>query len=89
MLQKPELINEITETIVNSINLHHVDRSTLTGQTSLREGGLELDSIDILEVVVALEQKFNVKFGDAEVAKPHFRNIGSIADYIQTLQSAG
>jgi acyl carrier protein len=82
------LVKEVTEIIVNAVNLHHVGAEQLTPETSLREGGLELDSIDILEVVVALEQHFGVKINDAEAAKKYFRSIGGVADYIQILKSA-
>ncbi|NJL25767.1 MAG: hypothetical protein HC902_11720 [Calothrix sp. SM1_5_4] len=69
--------------IRNSVNLHHLDESRFTPATSLREGGLELDSVDILEVIVAIEHHFNVKVDDAEMGKKHFRTLGSIAEFVQ------
>ena len=85
---KNALVKEVTDVIVNAVNLHHVAPEQLKADTSLRDGGLELDSIDILEVVVALEHHFSVKMNDAEAAKKYFRTIGGIADYIQVLKSA-
>lgn len=82
-------VQEVIDVIVNAVNLHHLPPGSITAETSLRDGGLELDSIDILEVVVAIEHHFKVKVGDAETAKEHFRTIGQIAAYVQTLKNAG
>ena len=81
-------VKEVADVIINAVNLHHLPPGSITAETSLREGGLELDSIDILEVVVAIEHHFGIKVGDAEVAKEHFRSIGKIAAYAQSLRSA-
>lgn len=85
----PEIVAEVIGIIVGAVNLHHLPPGSITAETSLRDGGLELDSIDILEVVVAIEHHFQVKVGDAEVAREHFRDIGKIASYVQSLKSAG
>ena len=81
-------VKEIADIIINAVNLHHLPANSITAETSLRDGGLELDSIDILEVVVAIEHHFGIKVGDAEVAKEHFRSIGKIANYVTSLRSA-
>ena len=82
-------IKEVIGVIVNAVNLHHLPPGSVTASTSLRDGGLQLDSIDILEVVVAIEHHFGVKVGSAEVAREHFRTIGQIASYVQSLKSEG
>lgn len=78
------VLNDVVEVIRNSVNLHHMDPSRFSAETSLREGGLELDSVDILEVIVAVEHKFGVKVDDAEMGKKYFRTIGTIADLVQS-----
>lgn len=54
----------------------------MTAETPLGATGLELDSVDILEVIVSVEQRFGVKVADAETGKRYFKTIGSIADFI-------
>lgn len=76
-------LNEVVDVIRNSVNLHHLEPSRFTAETSLREGGLELDSVDMLEVIVAIEHKFGVKVEDAEMGKKYFRTIGTVADLVQ------
>ena len=80
-------LNEVVEVIRNSVNLHHLEPSRFTPDTSLREGGLELDSVDMLEVIVAIEHKFGVKVEDAEMGKKYFRTIGTVADLVQAKHS--
>jgi acyl carrier protein len=43
--------------------------------------GLELDSIDSLEIVVALSNEFNVEIGDDDMMI--FQSINTIADFIR------
>jgi acyl carrier protein len=83
MMQNSELLGQVTDMIINTVNLHHVDRNTITAETSLRDGGLGLDSVDLLEVIVTVEHQFGVKVSDAEVGKKYFRTVGTIAEFIQ------
>ena len=77
------VFNQVVEVIRNSVNLHHLEDSRFGADTSLRDGGLELDSVDILEIIVAVEHRFGVKIDDAEVGKKYFRTIGTIAEFVQ------
>lgn len=76
------VLNQVISVIRDSVNLHHLEPSRFTSDTSLREGGLELDSVDILEVIVAIEHRFGVKVDDAESGKKYFRTIGTIAELV-------
>ena len=46
--------------------------------------GLGLDSIDALELAVAVEKTFGVATPSAEVARKAFVSVNTIADYINT-----
>jgi acyl carrier protein len=78
------LVNEITDLIVQSVNLQHMDRSQIHSDTPLTQGGLGLDSVDILEIVVAIEHQYGVKVADAETGAKYFRTIGTISEFVQT-----
>jgi acyl carrier protein len=77
------LLREIATVVVEAVNLHHVDPATLTENTSMREGGLELDSVDMLEVIVAVEQRYGLKVADAETGKKYFRTLGGITEFVK------
>lgn len=78
------LILELADVIIESVNLRHVPREAFTAETVFGAPGLGLDSVDILEIVIALEQKYNFKFPDAELARVHLRNMGALASFIAT-----
>ncbi len=83
-MTKAELTNEVTSLILNAVQLRHVDPKTLSDSTSLRDGGLELDSVDILEVVVTIEHHYGIQIDDPEKGKVYFRSIGSVVDFVES-----
>ncbi len=46
-------------------------------------GGLGLDSVDALQLVVAIEKHFGLKIADAEKAKGVLQNVNTIAEAIE------
>ena len=51
-------------------------------------GGLGLDSVDALQLVVALEKNFGLKIRDPEAAKKILQNVNSIAEAVQQKPAA-
>lgn len=84
MSENNAFIQEIGRTILEAINMHHIDANTLTADTPLMGTGLGMDSVDLLEAVVAIETKYKVKVADAEVGKKYFQTLGTIAEFIQS-----
>lgn len=81
------LVREIADVIVDAVNLRHKNKDDMRSDTPLmaltpEEGGLGLDSLDMLEVVVAIEQRYGVKIQDPDEGKRVFRTLGSIADFL-------
>ncbi len=77
------LVRDIAQTIVEAVNLRHKNLNDIHADTALMGAGLELDSLDMLEVVVAVETRFGVKIADAEEGKRVFRTIGTIAEFVE------
>ena len=46
-------------------------------------GGLGLDSVDALQLVVALDKNFGLKIRDPEAAREILRNVNTIAHAVQ------
>ena len=51
-------------------------------------GGLGLDSIDALELVVLVEERFNVVIPDEDVGKRAFASVAALADFIVETKAA-
>jgi acyl carrier protein len=76
------LVSELIPLITDAVNLQHLDKSTLNADTLLTQGGLGLDSVDILEVVVTVEHHYGIKIENAEQGKEVFKSFGTIAEYV-------
>lgn len=75
----PELLHEIKEMMVEELMLQVTaaeidDHATLFGPE-----GLGLDSVDALQLVVALEKRFGLKLTDSEAAKGILHSVSTIA----------
>ncbi len=58
----------------------HVDKSILTREGSLRKD-IKADSLDIVQALVAVEDKFDIEIPDEEAQK--FQNFGDFVDYVE------
>ncbi len=77
----PELRNEIKELLVSSLHLERAPDS-IDDQAPLFQSGLGLDSIDALELAVAIERKYRVTIPDEKVGKQAFASVAALADYV-------
>jgi acyl carrier protein len=74
---------EIKKLIVSALELEDVRPEDIVDSEPLFRAGLGLDSIDALELGVALKKKFGVKFStENEDNKKHFASVDSLAAYI-------
>lgn len=78
-----ELITEIKEVIISSLQLEDITPADIVDDDPLFGEGLGLDSIDALELGVALKKKFGVKFsGENAESKKHFASVKTLAEFI-------
>jgi acyl carrier protein len=78
-----ELKLQIKELIISSLDLEDLKPENIVDSAPIFGEGLGLDSIDALELGVALKKRFGVKFS-AESAdnKKHFASVDALAAYI-------
>lgn len=77
------LKKEIKEVIIASLQLEDITSENIVDSEPLFGDGLGLDSIDALELGVALKKKFGVKFtAESEESKKHFASVDALAEYI-------
>ncbi|MBE6354983.1 phosphopantetheine-binding protein [Treponema sp.] len=78
-----ELKQQIKEVIIDSLDLEDVKPEDIVDSEPLFGSGLGLDSIDALELGVALKKKFGVKFSSESADnKKHFASVNALAEYI-------
>ncbi len=72
------MFEKISSIISEQLSIDDVD--TITLDTSLTED-LEADSLDAVEVIMALEDEFGIEIPDEEAE--HFKTIGDICKFIE------
>lgn len=82
--ERTVLTNQVIDIIFQALNLNHIEKSTVTEATGITSDGLNLDSVDILEIIVQLEHHFGIKMDESESYATHFKNIGTIVDFIKS-----
>jgi acyl carrier protein len=74
---------QIKELIVNSLELEDIKPEDIVDSEPIFGDGLGLDSIDALELGVALKKKFGIKFAaESEDNRKHFASVDALAAYI-------
>ena len=83
-----ELKQQIKECIVSSLELEDIKPENIVDSEPIFGTGLGLDSIDALELGVALKKKFGVKFNaeNSETREP-FASVNALAEYIASEQA--
>jgi acyl carrier protein len=69
--------------IIETLNLEEVTPEEIDNDAPLFREGLGLDSIDALELVVAIEKIFNIIIEDEDVGKRAFASINALARFVQ------
>jgi len=82
MTTREELLRELKEMIVEVLALEDVRPSDIDDDAPLFVEGLGLDSIDALELVVALDKRYHVKVDTEEKGRTVLRSVRAIADFL-------
>lgn len=88
MQPQADFEREVADLIVESLNLEDVDAGDIEPEEPLFGDGLALDSIDALELALAITQKYSVelKADDANI-KEIFGSLRSLSAYIEEHRS--
>ena len=82
-----KLIADLKEQIITQLNIQDVRPSDIGDDQPLFGEGLGLDSLDVLELIVLLKQKYKIKLANAEEGPAVFRSVKTMAEYIKTNQA--
>lgn len=81
-----ELVSRVKSMIVRAVKLKILPE-TIENNKPLFAGGIGLDSIDALELVIALEKEFGVRIPDSAVGKKVLVSVDTIVSYIKEKKS--
>jgi acyl carrier protein len=86
-MSDPNLRQRIKEMLVKNLMLQVTPEQISDDTPLFGAGGLGLDSIDALELVVSMEKTFGVGVPNSEVASTALRTVNTIHDYIVEKQA--
>ncbi len=79
--------NELKTQIIESLKLQDITAEQIDDDAPLFGGGLGLDSIDALELVVMLEKNYGIVIKDIEEGRPAFKSVRTLAAFIEARRS--
>jgi acyl carrier protein len=85
-----DIEDELKHVIVETLALQDVEPGDIDGEAALFGGGLALDSIDALELSVAIGRRYGVVIkADDERNREIFRSVRSLAAFIASERGVG
>lgn len=83
MTNDAQVRDRLKRLIVQSLNLDGMTPESIGDDAPLfGPGGLGLDSVDALELVVAMEKEFGIRIASNEVGRETFSSISSLARFV-------
>lgn len=82
--ENQKLKTEIKELIIRTLNIKNIQAEQVPDSVPLfsSENILNLDSIDGIELVMAIQERFQVRIADQNVARNVLESIDSIAEFL-------
>ena len=79
---------ELAVLVIDGLNLEGVNAQQVDLSAPLFGGGLDLDSLDMLEISLTIQQRFGVKLkADDPNNKANFSSLQSLSDHVSSLLS--
>ena len=79
-----EIRLEVKKLIIETLKFENVRPEDILDNVSFFSGEntIKIDSIDVIELVVSIQKKFNVKIDDQNLAKDVINTVNSISEFV-------
>ena len=84
MFDAAPTVDSLKRLIIESLNLEGVTPDMISEDAPLFGDGLGLDSVDALELVVALERKLGVKIRSHEIDPQVFASVNNMLRFVES-----
>ncbi|THU02576.1 acyl carrier protein [Lampropedia puyangensis] len=83
-----ELEHELKELIIETLALEDIAPNDIISTDALFNEGLGLDSIDALELGLALKSRYGISVSsDSQETRKHFQSVRALAEFVSTSRS--
>jgi acyl carrier protein len=80
---------EIKNLIIDALGLEDMTADDIGAEQTLFGEGLGLDSVDALELGLAIQKRFGIKIdAEAKDTRKHFANVASLAAFVSAQKAA-
>ncbi|WP_199096248.1 phosphopantetheine-binding protein [Dyella sp. ASV21] len=80
---------DIAQLIIDTLSLEDLAASDIDPSMPLFGDGLGLDSIDALELALALQKRYEIQIAsDSRDARQHFATVASLAAFVEAQRTA-
>ena len=88
LLTLPEIKLEIKRLIIDTLNMGSVNPEEIRDDVPLLSGDnvITIDSIDVIEVVVAIQKRFNVRMDDQNLVRHIVNTVNTLAEFVYAQQ---
>lgn len=86
-MSDPNIEATIKRLIVDRLQFQGLEATEIENDTPLFDGGLGLDSVDALELVLALEKEFDIKVENEQIDDQTLRNVAAIRAFVESARS--
>jgi acyl carrier protein len=86
------ILEELLDIVVKRLRFDPARVAGVTPDTPLPkgvEGSLGLDSLDFIELSIALEERFGVVIQEGEAVEQHFATLGTLARFVAASRATG
>ncbi|KWS98960.1 MULTISPECIES: phosphopantetheine-binding protein [Pseudomonas syringae group] len=84
-----DLHQDIKLLIIDALGLEDITPEDIGNDMTLFGEGLGLDSVDALELGLAIQKRYGIKIdADAKDTRNHFASVGSLAAFVSARQPA-
>ena len=84
-----ELEQEIKELIITTLKLEEIVPESIDPEAAIFGDGLGLDSIDALELGIAIQKRYGIKMSsDSQENRVHFSSVRKLAAFVEGRRAA-
>ncbi len=81
-MESPALKDEIKRLLIEQLDLRTKQASDIDDTAPLFGGGLGLDSLDALQLAMAIEERFGVTVPEGEAGRAVFASVQALAEFV-------
>jgi acyl carrier protein len=81
-MDSTSLRHEIKQLIIRELNIEGKSPDELDDKAPLFGDGLGLDSLDALQLAMAIEEQYQLKLPEGDEVRPIFASVASLADFV-------